>query len=769
MKTNILILIAALFMLLAIPQIALADGMIIIDPRPMPPPPPNMPPPPVQRDIPLAIKFHHVTVDIKGTICITKVDQIFNNPNQRQVEGTYIFPIPPDASISQFSMFMGDKEVQGEILDREKARDIYEQIVRKMRDPALLEYIDRGLFKAQVFPIPANGEVHIKLSYQETLKKEAGLVRYRYPLNTEKFSSRPLDSVSIEVNMTSPVAITSVVSPSHKIDVAKKSAGEAKASYEEKLVKPDRDFYLYYTVSDKDFGLSADCFKPAGEDGFFYMMIAPAFEFKKEEVQPKDVIFVFDTSGSMQEMGKLEQQAKALKFCMNALDKTDRFNLVGFSTQARTFRDNLLPVAAENLKAAEAWIDENPARGGTDINEAILAALKMAPSDKGRLFMLVLITDGEPTLGVVKVEDILRNVANANAARVRLFTLGVGSELNVHLLDRLAQENFGASDYLDPKENIEIKISAFFEKIAYPVLSDATVTVKDMETFDVYPGKIGDVFKGQQITLLGRFKGEGAKAVVLKGTVAGKEKEYVFETTFKNNTESSYIPVLWAARKIAYLFDNIRLHGETKEVKDEIVKLSLKYGIMTPYTSYLVTEDAPIATGMPRPPNQPRPMDEERRDRIRGEMGSTAEAPAASDTGGGAAGAYGSRPGRKALDEKFENAMKPKGDMAIEYAKDHEKAKKEPGMTVTLDAEKEAEAAFGGKISQRVGDKAFYREKDVWVDATFDKSKAMPEVKVTAWSEDFFKLIREIPALGKFFAIGDKVTVVFDGKVYIMQ
>ncbi len=738
MKNRLITALALVPVFLLLNGTALADGFIVIPPRPIPPRPGPVQP----KAVPLAVKYHRVNVEILGTVAITKIDQVFHNPNSYQLEGTYLFPIPPGASIAKFSMFMGDKEVQGELMDKDKARQIYESIVRSMRDPALLEYIGRGLFKARVFPIPANGDVRIKLSYNETLKKEASLVRYRYPLNTEKFSSKPLDEVVVACHIKSPSPITNVVSPSHKIDVSRKNQGEVTASYEAKNVKPDKDFYLYYGVSESAFGLSVDCHKQPAQDGFFYMMLAPAFQADRK-AQPRDVIFVFDTSGSMLDNDKIKQQAKALKYCVKSLSKGDRFNLVAFSSAPRTFREGLLDVTDEIIKAATVWIDSLNARGGTNINDSLLAAIKMRPSDGKRPFMIVLLTDGEPTIGVQKPEDIIRNASNANTGRARIFSLGIGSALNVHLLDKLSEANFGATEYLNPRENIEVKISAFYDKIACPVLSDASLTMRGIEVYDVYPPKIGDVFKGEQITVLGRYKGEGAKAVVLKGTIAGKEKEFIFETHFKKNADAAYLPVLWAGRKIAYLLDDIRLHGEKKEVKDEVVRLALKYGIMTPYTSYLVAQD------VRRKPARPY----------------------------GARWGYGAperghlkKAGEK-LEESWDSGIKEKSGRASAKAS-KKLARNKDDLTIdSLEKdEKSASKAFGGRIVKRVGDKAFFRNSSgAWIDSTFDKSANLPQVKVTAWSDEFFKLLQETPALGKFFGVAEKVTVVYKGKVYMVE
>jgi Ca-activated chloride channel family protein len=271
-----------------------ADGFIVVPPSPR-----------GRSFIPLSIKYHHVEVDIDNQIATTKIDQVFINENDRELEGIYIFPIPEEASISDFTMYVDGKRVSAEVLEKKKARKIYEDIVRRMRDPALLEYIGRDAFRASVYPIPARGEKRVQLEYSQVLRYDSGLCKYAYPLNTEKFSAKPIQSVSVSVKIKSNKAIKSVYSPSHDVDVHRPDDHTAKLGYEASDVKPDRDLVMYYTVSDEDFGLSLLAHREEDEDGFFILLIAPKHEVADEEVIEKDMVFVLDKSGSMKETGSV--------------------------------------------------------------------------------------------------------------------------------------------------------------------------------------------------------------------------------------------------------------------------------------------------------------------------------------------------------------------------------------------------------------------------------------------------------------------------------
>jgi Ca-activated chloride channel family protein len=335
---------------------ARADGLIVID-RPIPPRPVPIPAPAPEF---LPVKYHRVSVTIDRQVATTTVDQVFRNDKDYDLEGTYIFPIPEDAAVKNFSLYIDGKKVGGEILDRDKARQIYEDIVRRMKDPGLLEYVGRNMFRARIFPIPKHGERRVEISYQQTVPYDAGIFRYSYPLNTEKFSPKPLEEVAVSVKISSDVPIKSVYSPSHEVD-AKVEKNSATCGYEEKNVKPDKDFLLYYTVSEKDMGLNVISYRKSGEDGYFMLLLSPG-EFGGKAID-KDIVFVLDTSGSMSG-DKLKQAKGALRFCLNSLGKGDRFNIVSFATGVSSYAGKISPVQRDNVNDALKFVGDLEARGG---------------------------------------------------------------------------------------------------------------------------------------------------------------------------------------------------------------------------------------------------------------------------------------------------------------------------------------------------------------------------------------------------------------------
>ena len=373
MKTRFLISLA-LFLALAglFPAPVHADGIIIpqppicdplppgpasIEPRPPCPPPPH--PIPIEQ---LAIKYHHVTVKIQDQIAVTHVDQVFYNPNDWAIEGKYIFPLPLDAAVTSFTLWVDGKPVKGEVLDADQAREKYEEIVRSLRDPALLEYAGRGAVQAHIFPIPPQGERRIELEYTQALTAENGLVRYIYPLNTEKFSTQPLESVSVTVEIATSQPIRAVYSPTHAVAVDRRDDQHVSAGYEAKNVRPDTDFALYYSLGESEaFHLFTyrDPGDPLDPDGFFLLLLAPKPETRAEPI-PKDVLLVLDRSGSM-DGEKFHQAQDALRYILHHLNPQDRFNVIAFSTGMETYASGLRP--ADEVTEALLWVDRLSARG----------------------------------------------------------------------------------------------------------------------------------------------------------------------------------------------------------------------------------------------------------------------------------------------------------------------------------------------------------------------------------------------------------------------
>jgi Ca-activated chloride channel family protein len=315
---------------------------------------------------------------------------------------------------------------------------------------------------------------------------------------------------------------------------------------------------------------------------------------------PRDVVLVLDTSGSMRG-AKMDQARKALKHLLGNLGANDRFGLLNFATTVNRYEDKLLPADKEQVAGAQKWVDRLEATGGTAIHDALASALELRARDEGRSFTIVFFTDGQPTIGETDPQKILKSFAQKNTSNTRVFTFGVGDDVNAAMLDALADQTRAVSTYVRPEEDIAAKASGMWAKASRPVLTDLKLSATNVRLSEVYPAALPDLFHGGQLVVLGRYSGSGPAAVKLTGKVGMEEREFVYELTFPDRTNDArdFVEQLWARRKVGYLLDQIRANGEKPELVTEVVALAKKYGITTPYTSYLIVPDSavPVARG----------------------------------------------------------------------------------------------------------------------------------------------------------------------------
>ena len=545
---------------------------------------------------PLAMLDHKVTITIDEQVAVTKVEQTFRNHTDRRLEATYVFPVPKGASVTKFTMWVDGKKVDGELVPAEQARQIYTSIVRRTQDPGLLEYMGNNLLRMKVFPIPPKSDQKVAFSYTSENPKEAGLIEYVYPLKTDGKATATLKTFSIKATIKSEHGVQNVYSPTHALTVKRNTDKEFVIDFERDQGLLDKDFQLFYATGGKDVGLTAMTHRPvASEHGYFMLLVTPMVEMSKKYEVPRDIVMVLDTSGSMRGV-KMEQAKKALKYCLNNLGSKDRFALINFSTTVNKYKDGLLDAASDQLAQARKWVDNLEATGGTAINDALATALELRTNDEGRTFTIIFFTDGEPTIGETNPDKILKNVTDKNKDNTRIFTFGVGDDVNATLLDRLAEKTRAVATYVRPAEDIEAKVSSLHAKISHPVLANLKLSAtNDVSFSDVYPAQLPDLFHGGQLTVLGRYTGKGACAIRLTGQVGKETKEFAYDFKFADKTadDKDFVEQIWARRKVGYLLDQIRANGEKKELVDEVVALAKKYGITTPYTSYLIVPDAP--------------------------------------------------------------------------------------------------------------------------------------------------------------------------------
>ena len=734
---------------------------------------------------PLAIKHQRVDIRLRDGVATSRIDQSFKNHTNRDLEAVYVFPLPENAGISDFGMWIGGKRVSGELVEKDKAGKIYRDIVRRMKDPGLLEHLGGKLFRVSVYPVPKNGEQRIEIEYSQVLEFEGGLYKYIYPLKTEEKASQTLEDFTISVRVASSVPIRNVYSPSHEVGITRKGDFEATIGFEKEQALLDRDFVLYYGVSKKAFGLNLLTHAVKGKDGTFMMLLAPATTLPKDEIVRKDVTFVLDTSGSM--LGeKMEQAKRALMYCVKKLNDGDRFNVVQFSTDVDSLGMKLLDVNDKNRKEALEFIEELEARGGTDINGALLRACSMY-ADAKRPGVIVFLTDGKPTIGETDLEKIIGNITKANAQDARMFVFGVGENVNTHLLDKISGKHGGYSTYVEPKQDIEVKVSSFSDKMSKPVLARPRVTVDKVKIEKMHPRELPDLFHGEQLVLFGRYTGDGHVAIRLTGEVNGEKREFVYEGTFQEtNADNTFIPRLWATRRVGYLLDEIRLHGEEAELREEVIRLSKEYGIMTPYTSYLVLEsdEAYRQHGIPRDggslvksglemPARPQPVEELRLGwsapkRKRAAVPATdAPMPATVPVFSREAGEADALTIKGGAGARYRLDPRTAGDISRDFKEDS--GLRAIRFSEAIDKYKHESKARDDVANVRhVGDRIFFLVGGVWIDSEYKEE--MNTRKVAFAGDEYFKLLDDKPELKKFLALGRKVIVVLqDGTALVVE
>jgi Ca-activated chloride channel family protein len=596
--------------LLALPMPTLAAGFIAIDPiagmpvvtqphvrptiprgAPMPIPPTTShtgKQPPLLKGMVsfgLSLQAETISVEINDQVAKTHICEVFQNDTDRNLAGTYLFPLPEDTTFSSFSLHIDGKPVEGKILEAQEARSQYEEIVRRMVDPGLLEYADYKTVRARIFPIPAHGVKKVELEYTQILRGQDGMLKYQFPMRAAGQSAMA-DEVQVNVKLASKQGLRTIWSPSHTISAKRENEHQAKISYSGKDTILDKDFVLYYSISDKDVAANLLTHKLSDTDGYFLLTLTPPLAAK--QIIAKDIVLVADTSGSM-EGEKLVQCKRALKYVVNGLNAEDHFNLVHFNTDVERFRKEMVGATPDNKKSCDAFIEQLEATGGTNISDALHMAHQMLSASNQRPTYIILITDGQPTVGETSVAGLIKSIS-ANSP-VRIFDFGVGYDVNTELLNKLSDAHHGVAQYVEPDENLETVLSQFYKKIKAPVLSNVSIDFSGIEIKDMYPREVKDLFAGSQVLLMGRFRGDGKATLNLNGVINGVAKKFSYPLTFpKDEADHGYLCRLWAMRRIGHLTEAAQANQNNREIVDEIVALSKKYGIISAYTSFLVTD-----------------------------------------------------------------------------------------------------------------------------------------------------------------------------------
>jgi Ca-activated chloride channel homolog len=791
------IVLVAGFMIMS-PLLVSARGQgIIIDHRP---------------GVPIAHSYEirEVSIDarVRDQVAEVQVAQTFHNPGSLQLETEFLFPLPEDGAIQNFVLMVDGRELPGRVLPKDEARRIYEDIVRTKRDPALLEYMGRGLYRTSVFPIPPGADRKVTMRYTQLCKRDGDIVEFSYPLSTQKFTAKPVQRLNVRVSIESKDAIKSVYCPSDDARIDRSGDHDVKLSLERREITPTNDFRLVYTLSEGRLSASILSYRPsAGEDGYFLLLASPEVKAPATKALPKTVLFVIDRSGSMAGK-KIEQARNALKSVLNNLRDEDLFNILVYDDRVESFKPELQRYGPSVRDEAVRFVNNLREGGSTNIESALKTALAMI-HDTSRPSYVLFLTDGLPTAGETRELSIADNCRQANLRRTRLFCFGVGYDVNARLLDRLSGGNSGTSEYVKPDEDIESHIGRFYSKMTSPVLSEIRVELAGVDINRAYPREVPDLFDGGQIVWAGRYRESGKTTIRVSGKVGGETRSLEFPAELAGTDRGSghdFVERLWVVRRLGDLIDQIDLHGQNKELVDELLALSTKYGILTPYTSFLADERVLLhahRANADRAGVALRELEQvdgrlgvAQRDYkqayMRAQRGSDASAagPVIAGTAGGGLGNFASNtegyapasPLSPRSESRFASPMPGTvaasrgsggmlgggpGQRGSQPLKSNQ-AQQQPQTAAAPAIQPNTDSISSPPRKPRqIGLKTFYWKSQRWVDASVTPEEDTKATVVIQLSDAYFQLARTQKAeYNQYFSQSEPVTVKLDGKVY---
>jgi len=691
----------------------------------------------------LAVTGIAAKVAIKGQIATTELLLSFHNPDGRAKEGRALLPVPADATLKSFAMEGPSGKLEAKLLPRQEAREIYDEIVRQLKDPAILEFAGLGAVKTGVFPVAPRATARLRIVYEELLEVEGDRVDYLLPRTQAMASDAPPWKISVD--WKDGAGIRTLYSPSHQIALKRESGKRISFSLEGKI-NPGPLQVSILRRRERNAVASFLCHPEKDDEGYFLMLLSPP---ERDDDAPKlrrEVTVVMDRSGSMAGQ-KLKQARAAARQVIGGLEDGERFNLITYNESVESFCDQPIELNAEVRENAHLFLDRLRVSGGTNIHGALGNALSQETRE-GFLPMVLFLTDGLPTIGETSEVKIRESMAKVNRGRRRIFTFGVGVDVNTPLLSRLADDSRAVATFVLPSEDVELKVARVFRRLAGPVLRTPKLTVKGTpgRISDLLPSALPDFFAQDQIVLVGRYHGKEDLEFVLTGSDGREEKrfEFAFKPTAKKN--SDFVPRLWATRKIAVLTEALRDLGadsamldltgnatsphdpRVTELVDEIVRLSTEHGILTEYTAFLARE---------------------------GEVFHSRAVQNEIATGNFIGRALKQRSGKAGVNQEM-NLKRWKSAGTVDKF----------NRWVNEDLQEEAVTKV-----QQVGRKTFYARGQEWVDADAANARAEDVIPIEIGSRAFFVLVDRLVSLNQqsTLSLGPQTHLVVDGKLYQLR
>ena len=669
-----------------------------------------------------------VRVQLADRVLQYEVEETFTNNGGLIGEADYLFPLPKGAAFQDLKLSIDGELVAGETMNAEEARRIYEEIVRRQRDPALVEWMGHGLLRTRIFPIAPGEKKRIVVRFQSVAEREGDALRVDYfrgaamrgsrqPWENETASSnsraRRDGRVSFTFTYPNTNELGTAYSPTHSL-TAREERGRRRVD-----VRGDaRDLTLLVPLRRRsEAAITVLSHSTGRDDGFALITLSPPS--LASRTTPRDVTLVLDVSGSMSGR-KMEQAREAGKRFLNTLSSRDRFRLIDFSTDARTFRDEFLAATPGNMAEARRYLDDLRAEGSTNIQAALEEALA-SPAEAGRLGLVLFITDGAPSVGERRPEALVEMARDLRRGR-RIFAFGLGADVNASLIEQLALEGHGTSHFVRPEESTERAVEVVASRLTNPVATNVRLRTEGVRLSKMHPSGPIDIFAGQDLVLLTRYDNSGRARIRFDGEGAGGPVSWNADVAFPERERgNAFVPRLWATQRIGFLSTEKRRNGGSEEVDGEIRELGERFGIPTEFTSYFVKEPGMVVDGgMPVPmPRRP--------DRVSGHAG-----------GARTTARLGEVESRRAFDAARDASVQ-RSTISLGYA--------DSTMAVS-----ENRGAL-----RRGGNRIFSKQGNAWTDSRY--SPSMKILKVKAYSAAYFALIREIPELSDALALGDHVIV----------
>ena len=702
---------------------------------------------------PIGVERVDARVEIVEQAARTTLDIGIFNPSGRQAEAVLLLPVPEGAAVSHFAFEGGAAEPTARLLPREEARRIYDEIVARIKDPALLEFAGLNLIRSSVFPVPAGGRQRLRLTYEHVLAADGNRVDYVLP-RSESLALRAPWHVSLDVRSKAPISM--IYSPSHELVWSRRGPGHLSAKVREDRVSDPGSFRFSYLVERDGVSASLLAYPDPQIGGGYFLLLAglPAKIGDGGRRMQREVTLVLDRSGSMAGE-KMDQARTAALQVIEGLEEGEAFNIIDYSSQVALFAAHPVIKSRETTLQARRYLDSIRPTGGTNIHDALLEALRQEPRP-GMLPIVLFLTDGLPTVGRTSEIAIREMVEKGNPHRRRIFTFGVGGDVNVPLLDRLSDGTRATSTFVLPGEDVEVKVAGVFRRLYGPVLADLELStlagdqsLNTRAVRELMPAVLPDLFEGDQLVLLGQYRDAEGLDFRLRGNYLGQSRTFAFHFDLaKASTRNSFVPRLWATRKITFLIDQIRQAGAAvaggplytgadlltdpryRELAEEILRLSTEFGVLSEYTAFLATEGTDLANWGD----------------LQAEVNGNLE--------------------RQAVRTRF-------GLGAVNQGRNFNERKQQVAANPTngfFDAESRRVEI---STVQQVADRAFFRRGNEWIDARLIAAQAelRPDVVVDFGSEEHRRLLSQLVRQGRqgLLSLRGNILIQIEGRQVLVQ